>query len=258
MPDLVFRSELQDLTELVFLSTITKIDLVYLLGIMLYPYNDVARSRLEQAVVAENVADMIREAQESFGLTHKIQVSADVALSLASAPNLYGELNDAVKGAGFGGAVSGLILGWVIFRHERSDTRSGASLRGAFRVVEKACREGRLRGGTLDNLRQNIWPAYRPAAHFWAALQVWTDRGGSLKDLETGTGHNLHLFLMMSEWFRLKGERCFPPRATAPILDPNETWKVSPEVSKEWPIFELQCRNLDAWDLGVRIKKRPQ
>ena len=143
MPDLVFPSELQDLTELVFLSTITKIDLVYLLGIMLYPYNDVARSRLEQAVVAENVADMIREAQESFGLTHKIQVSADVALSLASAPNLYGELNDTMKGAGFGGAVSGLILGWVIFRHERSDTRSGASLRGAFRVVEKACREAR-------------------------------------------------------------------------------------------------------------------
>jgi hypothetical protein len=258
VPELVFPSEVQDLTELVFLSTITKIDLMYLLGIMLCPYDDVARSRIEQAVVAENVADMIREAQENFGLTHEIQVSADVALSLASAPNLCGELNDAVKGAGFGGAVSGLILGWVIFRHERSDTRSGASLRGAFRAVEKACREGRWRGGTLDNLRQNIWPAYRAAAHFWAALQVWTDKGGSLKDLETGTGHNLHLFLMMSEWFRLKGERCIPPRATAPILDPNETWKVRPEVSKEWPTFDLQCSNLDAWDLGKRIKKRPQ
>ena len=90
----------------------------------------------------------------------------------------------------------------------------------------------------------------------WAALQVWRDRGFSSDQL--GTPQGMYLFLMMSEWFRLKGEACIPQRANAPILDTNETWKVRAEISKEWATFDLQCGDLDAWDLGTRIQKRPR
>lgn len=123
-------------------------------------------------------------------------------------------------------------------------------------MVEKACIKGRIRGGTVDNLRRNVWPVFRPAAHLWAALQVWRDRGFSSDQL--GTPQGMYLFLMMSEWFRLKGEACIPQRANAPILDANETWKVRAEISKEWATFNLQCGDLDAWDLGTRIQKRPR
>jgi hypothetical protein len=245
---------MQDLTKFgVSDEIIPKVDLMYLYGIMLYPRDDVARGRIEQAFVAQNVVSAIGEAKEMF---RRVEVDADVALSLADAPKLPSELNGALEGAGFAGAVSGIILGWVIFRHERFDTRRSASLRGAFRMVENACTKGRIRGGTVDNLRRHLWPAFKPAAHLWAALQVWSDRGFSSDEL--GTAQGMYLFLMISEWFRLKGEACVPQRANAPILDAHETWKVRPEISREWPTSDLQCRNLDAWDLGIRIKKRPR
>jgi hypothetical protein len=219
---------------------------------MLYPCDDGARGRIDQAFVAKNVASAISEAQEIVG---SVQVDADVALSLADAPKLHDELNAALEVARFGGTVSGMILGWIVFRHECPNTRPSASLRGAFRMVEQACIKGRIRGGTVDNLRRNVWPAYRPAAHLWAALRVWMDQGGSSEEL--GTARGIYLFLMMSEWFRLKGEACTPRRANAVILDANETWKVRSEISREWQTFDLKCRNLDAWDLGIRIKKQP-
>jgi hypothetical protein len=254
VPDLFFPSEIQDLAKFgMSEEVIPKVDLMYLYGIMFYPHDDVARARVEQSFVAENVATAISEAKEIF---ENVWVDADVALSLADAPKLHSELYGALEAGGFAGAVSGMILGWIVFRHERPDTHASASLRGAFRMVEKACIKGRIRGGTVDNLRRNVWPVFRPAAHLWAALQVWRDRGFSSEEL--GTPQGMYLFLMMSEWFRLKGEACIPQRANAPILDANETWKVRAEISKGWATFDLQCRDLDAWDLGTRIKKRPR
>jgi hypothetical protein len=244
---------MQDLTKSgMSEEVIPKVDLMYLYGIMFHPRDDVTRARIEQAFVAGTVATAISEAKEAF---ETVRVDADVALSLAEAPKLHSELYGALEGAGFAGAVSGMILGWIVFRHERPDTRAGASLRGAFRMVETACIKERIRGGTVDNLRRNVWPAFRPAAHLWAAFQVWTDQFSS-GELETAQG--LYVFLMMSEWFRLKGEACIPQRSNAPILDANETWKVRPEISREWPTCDLQCGNLDAWDLGIRIKKQPR
>ena len=253
MPDLFFPSEMQDLTKSGMSDQeIPKADLMYLYGIMLHPRDDVARNRLGQGVVAEYVVGRLNELKE---ISERVKVDADVALSLADAPKLHSELYSAVDGAGFAGAVSGLILGWIVFRHERPDTRASASLRGAFRMVETACIKERIRGGTVDNLRRNVWPAFRPAAHLWAAFQIWTDKFSSG---ELGTAQGLYVFLMMSEWFRLKGEACIPQRSNAPILDANETWKVRPEISREWPTCDLQCGNLDAWDLRIRIKKRPR
>jgi len=207
---------------------------------------------MDHAGIASNVKTWIRQAK-SFG---EVNVDADVALMLAEAPKLELEFGADIARAGFGGVISGTILGWVVFRHESPETRSSASLHRAFRMVENACKKGGWRGATFDNLRKNIWPIYSPVAHLWAALQILEDRGYSLEHL--AAAHGMYELLIMSEWFRLKGEACIPLRANASILDPEETWKVRPEVSEEWPTLDIQCRDLDAWDLGVRIKKRPR
>src|SRR5215472_14615917 len=133
---------MQDLTKFgMSEEVIPKVDLMYLYGIMFHPRDDVTRARIEQAFVAGTVATAISEAKEAF---ETVRVDADVALSLADAPKLHSELYGALEGAGFAGAVSGMILGWIVFRHERPNTRASASLRGAFRMVEKACVKGRI------------------------------------------------------------------------------------------------------------------
>jgi hypothetical protein len=173
---------------------------------------------------------------------------------LFDAPDAQTVAQQSAINAAFGGTVAGLILGWTLFRAERSDTRMSASLSNAFKMIDEACKQGRWRGGGVENLKRNIWPTFRSVAHFWAALHIWNDKGYDFSQLSTPSG--LGLFLMTSEWFRNKGESYVPTRAKAPILEAKETWKIRPEVSSDWPSFDVQCVDQDAWDLRIRIKRK--
>jgi hypothetical protein len=219
---------------------------------MSYPRNDAAQERLVQGVLAGDTKNVIAELQVRFGETHNITVSAELALQLFNAPDARTVAEQSAAEAAFGGTVAGVILGWTIFRAERPDTRTSASLGNAFKMIDQACKVGRWRGGGIENLKRHIWPAFRPVAHLWAALHVWNDREYEFSQLNTPKG--LGLFLIMAEWFRNKGEGYTPTRAKMPILDAEETWKVRPEVSRDWPSFDIRCDNLDAWDLRKRIK----
>jgi hypothetical protein len=92
---------------------------------------------MDHAGIASNVRTWIRQAK-SFG---EVNVDADVALMLAEAPKLELEFGADIARAGFGGVISGTILGWVVFRHESPETRSSAGLHRAFRMVENACKK---------------------------------------------------------------------------------------------------------------------
>lgn len=253
MPYIVFPSEVLDF-DADEVGRACFFDVMHLYSIMCYPRDEAAQERFAKALQAGETLAAIDAAKREYGDELKVHADADMMLSTAAAPKLHETLQQAATDAAFGGTVSGIILGWIIFRGKRPETRSTASLGGAFRMIQEACDAGRWRGGKIDNLKRHIWPTYRPVAHLWAALHVWRERASGLP-LKPD---DLHQFLMMAEWFRRQGEEFHVgrSRAGAAVLDSNETWKIRPDVSAEWPPCEVRCSNLDAWDLRPRIKRR--
>jgi hypothetical protein len=252
MPYIIFPSEVVDIPETEPVKNVCALDFIHLFGIMCYPSDSAARGRLAEAISSGNVRSLIERIRGQYGNTHEILVDSELALRLAEAPDMMSTLEQAVEDAAFDGALAGNVLGWILFRGEQAETRATASLGSAFRMIEEATRSRRWRGGGTENMKRNIWPTYRPVAHFWAALSMWRDREGG----DFTTVKNMLLFLGMAECLRKKGETFVPLRANAPLLNSEETWKIRPEVANHWPVFEVQCRNLDAWDLRKHIKDR--
>jgi hypothetical protein len=253
MPYIVFPSEVLDFAQ-DELGRACFLDFMHLYSLMCYPHDDAAQERFADALVAGETLALIDAAKREYGDDLKLHADAALMLSVASAPNLHESIREAAANAAFGGTVSGMILGWIIFRGQRPDTRSTASLGAAFRMIEEACKQGRWRGGKVENLKRHIWPTYRSVAHLWAALHVWDNQA----ERPPLAPDELHHFLMTAEWFRRNGEAYHVDRsrAGAAVLDADETWTIRPDVSAEWPSFDLQCRDLDAWDLRKQIKRR--
>jgi hypothetical protein len=252
MPYIIFPSEVIDSPETEPAANVCALDFIHLFGIMCYPNDPTAREKLGDAISAGSIRSLIKRISGQYGNTHEILVDGDLTLRLAGAPDMMGTLTQAIENAALGGALAGNVLGWVVFRGERPETRATASLGSAFRMIEEATRAGHWRGGGTENMKRTIWPTYRPVAHLWAALSMWHDmEGGNFMSARA----MLH-FLGMAECLRKKGETFVPLRAHAPLLSSEETWKIRPEVAKDWPKFEVQCRDLSAWDLRKRIKDR--
>jgi hypothetical protein len=249
---LVFPSEIMEEADQP--TEVCALDFMHLWSLMSHPESEEAQDRLIEGVLAGETKRVIAELQTRYGETHNVTLDAALALQLFNAPDARTVAEQSAANAAFGGTVAGFILGWTLFRAERPDTRASASLSSAFRMIDEACKQGRWRGGGIENLKRNIWPTFRPVAHFWAAIHIWNDKGYEFSQLTTQRG--LGLFLMTSEWFRKKGETYVPTRAKAPILEISETWKIRPEVSSDWPSFEVQCNDLNAWDLRKRIKPK--
>jgi hypothetical protein len=221
---------------------------------MAYPRDLAAQQRVTDAVNAGNIAALIREAQEYVdrGKIGGVTVDGKITLFLADAPDMMTELDAATDTSGFGGRLAGMALGYMVFRFERADTRSSASLGAAFRMIEEGCRKGGWRGGSRGHMRQTIWPTFRAAAHLWAAYQFM--EGGQL---DMGTNLNpttLRTFLGGAEWFRRKGEALIPLHGNEPVLLAKETWKIPPELMKDWPTIDLREEDLDRWDLRKVVR----
>jgi hypothetical protein len=252
MPYIIFPSEVIDIPKTEPAKNVCALDFIHLFGIMCYPSDSAARDRLAEAISSGNIRSVIEKIRGQYGNTHEILVDGGLTLWLAGAPDMMNTLGQAVEDAAFGGALAGNVLGWILFRGEQPETRATASLGSAFRMIEEATRAGRWRGGGTENMKRNIWPTYRPVAHFWAALSMWRDMEGG----DFTTARNMLLFLGIAEFLRKKGETFVPLRANTPLLNSEETWKIRPEVANDWPVFEVQCRDLDAWDLRKHIKDR--
>jgi hypothetical protein len=252
MPYIIFPSEVTDIPETEPVKNVCALDFIHLFGIMCYPSDSAARDRLAEAISSRNVLSLIERIRGQYGDTHEILVDGESVLRLAGAPDMMSTVRQAVEDAAFGGALAGNVLGWVLFRGEQPETHATASLGSAFRMIEEATRAGGWRGGGTENMKRNIWPTYRPVAHFWAALSMWRDmEGGNFT-----TARDMLHFLGMAECLRKKGETFVPLRANAPLLNCEETWKMRPEVVTSWPKFEIQCGDLDTWDLRKHIKNK--
>lgn len=215
-------------------------DLCYLWDVMCNPDEDRAATR-DLAYAASVLADALRGAPPEFPMT------ADEALRLSDAPNWAAYAGGADESAKMAGFVAGIKLLWINARSQHEETRESASVGGAARMIDGAFRQRRRRGGSTHNHRRT-WPRYRPVPHLWGAMHIWVDDG---RDPETlCAAAKLCELLSTAEWLRRWGETFVVKGADAPVLDPETTWKVPPEVAATWPPpIELPWDDPDAWDL---------
>lgn len=221
---------------------------------MAYPQDGPARQKVVEAVDAGNIKALIEDAQALVDKAGRgsVNVSGKLALLLAGAPDMYDTIGAAVDQSAFGGRICGMMLGYMVFRGERPETRSTASLNSALRMVEEGCRLGGWKGGSRQNIKQHIWPAFRPVAHLWAAYQFVEN-----SSIDVGASfdpQHLKIFLWTAEWFRRKGEALVPPHGREAILSSDETWKLRPKVTRDWPAVDIGEQHLDNWDLRHRVK----
>ena len=251
LPDIIFPSEVIDFPQDGSVDVVV-VDYLHLFGLMAYPDDEVSHAQLASAIAAWDTRSKLAELIRRFGNTHEISVNGRITLNLADAPDARESVKAAAEVSAVGGSLAGIMLGWMVFRAEQPATRAQVSLGDAFRMVDEAYRKHRQRGGGIENLKRHIWPRFRPVAHLWAALHVWNDREVPIETRMTG--RDFHQFLMAAEWLRRKGESLKPKRATTAILPRGRTWRIRHEVSKDWPKFDLQCKDLGAWDLRKRFK----
>src|SRR5262249_20037643 len=84
------------------------------------------------------------------------------------------------------------------------------------------------------------WVKFRPVAHLWASARYWDGRGvffSTSKDVNVDWVKNPAArlqFLAVAENLRSMGESTYAHgqrRRGKPLLDPEETWKVPPDLA---------------------------
>jgi len=136
-------------------------------------------------------------------------VDADVALSFADERDWKRLLDDSMRANGAACTASGYILRWVISRWQRQETRAEASLGSAISKVHEWAQANRVPGVGRQNLRQHIWPKFKPVSHLWAALFIFRDLDMSFTTPE-GFLHFLstaHSLLLTASTIVPKGRR---------------------------------------------------
>jgi hypothetical protein len=117
----------------------------------------------------------------------------------------------------YGGLAAEILL--TVLSDAEKNPKS-ASFRRARERVERRLVKERLRGGKRTNMIE-LWKAYSPVAHLWAAHMVTGWAGNELPCAL----YDLANFLAVAEHLR-RGESFYPYRRLTPILDPATTWRV--------------------------------
>lgn len=223
-------------------------DFAHVWGVMCYPEDERARRRLDDSFTAASLVDEIRRARTAMG---RVLVEDLIALKLAAAPNPADTVPATTTEANVtGGMIAGLILGWVVFRARRHDTRATASIRCACRMIHEACVKGRGYGKRKDNVRQHVWSPRSSVAHLWAGMRYHQSIGTHPIHSPSGVPE----FLITAEAFRREGESIRPKHSGPAVLDASKTWKLREETAERWPSVDLTCETLDEWDPRVCIE----
>lgn len=119
---------------------------------------------------------------------------------------------------------AGYTLRWIISRSMDQGTYRQASLGHAFRIIEQwARKDNRFVGGSVQNLKQNIWPRYRPASHLWAAYFICDDVG-----IELTSEFAFKQFLSTAHWLLQQASELVPTggRPGETILSRDDAWTI--------------------------------
>lgn len=145
----------------------------------------------------------------------------------------------------FAGTLSGLILGRILASRSATGAPPSEGLAKAFTMVESDLLAAGRSGARASNLKQNIWPRFRPSAHLWAAWLIWRAVGWQKeKPLRR---HLFQKFLATAEWFGQQGIAAIPVRSDQPILFPHETAPIHPKAIAGASPFEFDQSNAAAW-----------
>jgi hypothetical protein len=186
--------------------------LTHLFALMVEPQDEAKRAAVEEALHAWVLLDCAEAGKLPEGVDVKEVARAARAMR-------FDELIASHERNFIDGGLAAEILLIVLGDAEKNP--KSASLRRARERVERRLVEERLRGGKRTNMIE-LWNAYSPVAHLWAAHMVTGWAGSEFPCAP----HDLPNFLAVAEHLRQRGESFYPYRRLTPILDPATTWRV--------------------------------
>lgn len=189
---------------------------------MLWPDNPEARTAWERAARVRFLTSFLEHVEDLASLREFGMLAAHSS----RIEDLNPEAQERMK--------HGLVAGWVL--HEAigraeligREVRFGEAAADITRYLEKTLR-GRFRISkkTFDN---SIWPRFRSIAHFWAAYASANMGKDDRSRVFPCTLDQLVPFLSTAEAYRLKGETLRGKHAASPLLRPDETVRLPPDL----------------------------
>ena len=159
----------------------------------------------------------------------------DVRMALADGLSLHTALSKAAKSVRYEGALSGEILLFILRCAEHSP--KDMSVLKAVDLIGRALVKDSVRirkqgGRTIAASRtviMNAWTAFRPVAHFWAAVQLWKVEGRVTEwPYLLFRVDDLLEFIALAEDLRHRGEALYAHGQKTlgrSVLDPSATWR---------------------------------
>jgi hypothetical protein len=232
-------------------GALTGLDRLMVLAVMRRPWDaDIARKVLV-AVRAAALTEACRHHPEYY-VTLPV---GDLALLQAESPS---EVLSGGKNC-FGGWVAGEILLLILNLAEHAPEH--ASVNRAVRVLVDDLAKRKLRNGREAPCSRALllaeWSNFRPAAHLWAAYNIYAQRWGGLEmsaiELLPEKVVDLSLLATAAELAR-SAAGIVPRGRQRPILDPGELWTIPDALPL--PRIDFQIPALTDW-AQVTLREYP-
>jgi hypothetical protein len=218
----------------------------HLYPLMIFPSDDEARSQYKNAWSTAIWKHML----EHYGIDTRngsmSYLTGRAAANLANAPTLK-ELSTQTTPARERGRIAGLMFYFILQCAAEEQTQKYASVAAACRMVNGL--QDKKRGYDVNTIKRYTWDPYRSVAHLWAAVHAWQLAGHlkheqellllpdstiQIEQEEVRDRRPIQEFLALAELFREEGEGWSHEKGPA-ILDPNETWRCSPDMAATLP-----------------------
>ena len=189
--------------------------LVMIEATMLYPMDEIARQKVMDAGHAAwerlEIRKLARDAPETSLSAVEI---ANLVDKFADAPPLL-PIQEEVKTAFQHGVVAGMLI--------RKALHDGEKLGSIITELSKD-----LSNISESHVNNNIRPEFMSVCHYWAA---YLHLGFDCDKMDFPCHiRDLPYFLAIAEWYRTKGEAYFPRQSRKPLIDPNVSLKLPPNI----------------------------
>ena len=139
-------------------------------------------ARASKCVEFETLEESLRTTEDAAcQVSMDAKVLTEMLNNARSRDALYKQLN--LNLAYTHGRISGLVVNFVLAANSYPETRQYASITCAARFVHRC--NLRSRGFGIENIQQKIWPKFKPVANLWAALQIFGNDKGNIRNLQS-------------------------------------------------------------------------